>query len=455
MRKTRVLLGSGLLSLEQVHQIRSCLTNSEIVAVIGDQRKKKDDTGVFSGKHHSEKWTRIHFTDLIAETSLEKQAFSVKKITQFILADPNAYLIAERCMIGGYFASTARRLFKIETIVFNTLKIISELQVERFVQTNIPHNLDWFLAKVFEALKLEVFYTRVCSPLDRVQLVSGVSKPSKLKIPMRMSENDAADLTNSVFSALSQNYDKARPNYENENIKERGKNLLSLKSVLADIRRINSLAKGIWITKNIIKKIKRFIEHSACVKEPNKKTPLIKFFLHYQPEATTIPAGCWYANQNNAVRELFRAASGVCLVGIREHPSTFRLTFDSRYRWPGFYKTLSSDTSVVLLKIESDVFSEFRNCKAVATVTGNVGFEAVCRGIPCILFADTFYSNLEGVFNVGKEEITKNNIKKIVKTKINQKKLKKDVKRLISESFKYEKEINGSLEALVYLCDLN
>lgn len=112
MRKAKVLLGSGLLRLKQVHKIRSCLTNSEIVAVIGDQRKKKDDTGVFSGKHHSEKWTRIHFTDLLAETSLENQTFSVKKITQFILADPKAYLINAGCTIENLFAKMDMPLIK-------------------------------------------------------------------------------------------------------------------------------------------------------------------------------------------------------------------------------------------------------------------------------------------------------------------------------------------------------
>jgi hypothetical protein len=453
MLKKSVLLGSGLLSFQQVNQIAASLASCKVVAVIGDRRGKNDKDGVFSQAALSTNWKRFHFNDLLKQKPFKSKTPYTKDITQYVLSDPNAYLIAERCMLGGYFASVSKRLFLIETIICNVLKIQETYKIAKFVQTNIPHNIDWYLAKVFEFLRLEVLYTRVCSPLERVQLVSGVTFPKTLTAPRNLSEHKINKLTNSVLSHYKQNYEQARPDYEKENVKRRGKGLLTIKSIWADLSRIDSTVKSGWIVNGIIKKINAFVEFSSYNKIKSTHKKIIKFFLHYQPEATTIPAGCWYSSQNNAILELSKNLPDGVSLALREHPSTFRLTFDDRYRWPEFYKKIAQLHDVKWLKIEADVFTEFKNTAFAATITGNVGFESICKGIPCLVFSQTFYSGLEGVFTINKESNLKKLMNKIMKKTIKVSKLKKGIKNLFKNSFDYNPKINGSIPGLIYLCN--
>ena len=55
---------------------------------------------------------------------------------------------------------------------------------------------------------------------------------------------------------------------------------------------------------------------------------------------------------------------------------------------------------VKLMPLELDTYSLMRNAKAVATVTGTVGWEALMHRIPVIIFGMIWYEKMPGVMRV-------------------------------------------------------
>ncbi len=452
MAKVRVLLGAGLLETKDVIKISCSLKTSKIVAVIYDDewgpwRRLKNPQVTFEGA------VTIKLSSLLETPKYGPNLVSIRDLSRVILADPNALLIAERLRMGGYFASYSKRVFLIESIIINVVSWIEELKIEKFVQTNIPHGYDWYLAKVFEHLGLAVYYTRVCLPIPRVQLIHGLNNPSILEVSSHPGDLDASNLAKSIIEGYKGSYKDVLPNYEKEIIRKRGVGMVSLRSVINDIRSANSLLKLIWIFGSAAGRYLAYKNYRKVISVPTSSSPVVKFFLHYQPEATTIPAGGWYAVQHNAIRELGRFARNLFQLAIREHPNTFRQPFDKRFRWPNFHRYLVDQSDIIALDVENDVFEELKGCAAVVTITGAIGFEAICRGVPCLIFSNTFYEQLEGVILVDKGGVNQDTINMLLSKQVDQNLLMASLKKLLSHSFEYETRINGSLSALVYLCE--
>jgi hypothetical protein len=172
-----------------------------------------------------------------------------------------------------------------------------------------------------------------------------------------------------------------------------------------------SLAKGFDLfTKKSIgaaftyikrRRLKQFYE-SIC--DPRldltKAKPYIVAFLHLQPERSTIPEGGVFAQQWLMVQML----SAVCAADgwnlyVREHPSTF-MVGPKFYRGKWFYNGLKALPNVSLVSTSVNSNSILKNAKAVATVTGTVGIEAVAKGIPALLFGESPFVGCAGTYRI-------------------------------------------------------
>ena len=73
------------------------------------------------------------------------------------------------------------------------------------------------------------------------------------------------------------------------------------------------------------------------------------FFLHYQPERSTLPEGGLYFNQFEAIARLRSLLPIDVTILVKEHPSTFRRLSDPRYRNKSFYRKINSLTKTFLI----------------------------------------------------------------------------------------------------------
>lgn len=123
--------------------------------------------------------------------------------------------------------------------------------------------------------------------------------------------------------------------------------------------------------------------------------------LHYQPEKTTSPEGGVFTDQWLMVLMLSTMAPKGWKIYVKEHISQFsNKLYGEQGRDPSFYKKVASLNNVVLVNSDVNTFDLIDQARAVATVTGTVGLEAVIRGKHALIFGHAWYMECEGVFDI-------------------------------------------------------
>lgn len=135
-------------------------------------------------------------------------------------------------------------------------------------------------------------------------------------------------------------------------------------------------------------------------KQPDISVPYVLVLLHYQPEASTSPLGGMFVDQLLMVRLLAKYLPAGWKIYVKEHRTTFDPSLRGHFsRDAHYYNQLSSLPEVDIVSMEYSSFDLMDHAKAVATVTGTAGWEAVLRGIPSIVFGNAWYKSCEGVFD--------------------------------------------------------
>jgi hypothetical protein len=133
--------------------------------------------------------------------------------------------------------------------------------------------------------------------------------------------------------------------------------------------------------------------NSMSLSNPDLNIKFVIFFLHYQPELTTLPLGKEYFDQILAIEKLSSILPADTILYVKEHPMTY-----GAHRGKDFYSRLKSIKNTYLIneKISSYVLME--KCIFVATITGTCGFESIKGGKPVLTFGYAWYNGLPGVF---------------------------------------------------------
>jgi len=150
-------------------------------------------------------------------------------------------------------------------------------------------------------------------------------------------------------------------------------------------------------------RLKNYYESLAVM--PDFDVPYLIFNLHYQPESSTSPAGDIYVDQRICVDVLARHLPADYWIYVKEHRSQFYSQFIGETgRIPHFYDDIKSYPRVRLMPMNADPFELMAHAKAVVTVTGTSGWEAMVRGKPVICFGLSWYEKFEGVLRIVDEE---------------------------------------------------
>ena len=145
--------------------------------------------------------------------------------------------------------------------------------------------------------------------------------------------------------------------------------------------------------------------YESLTSMPDESEKYVIFFLHYQPEATTCPAVNIFVDQQLCIDTLLKNLPVDYKVYVKEHPSQFYAQMEGHTgRRKEFYTDLSRNNRVRLISTSINSFALMNTAKAVSTGTGTVGWEAIVRQKPVIIFGYTWYENYKGVLRITDDE---------------------------------------------------
>ncbi len=147
------------------------------------------------------------------------------------------------------------------------------------------------------------------------------------------------------------------------------------------------------------KKLKKHYLSKTTIPDYNDKYVFLP--LHYQPEMTSNPSGDIFVDQLLCVDVLASNLPKDYKIYVKEHPSQFFAhTAGHTSRIKEFYDDLLRYKNVRLLPLDSNPFQLMKGSKAVATITGTAGWEAMVLKKPVIIFGLSWYENYEGVLKI-------------------------------------------------------
>jgi hypothetical protein len=151
------------------------------------------------------------------------------------------------------------------------------------------------------------------------------------------------------------------------------------------------------------RKLKKYYDSLAEL--PDLHEPYVFLPLHYQPEMTSSPTGDIFVDQSLCVELLLKNVPPDWKIYVKEHPAQYQSHGEGQTsRIREFYDDLLKFPNVRLIPFQSDSFDLIANAKAVATITGTVGWEAMVRRKPVLLFSSAWYEDYPGALKISNEE---------------------------------------------------
>lgn len=129
--------------------------------------------------------------------------------------------------------------------------------------------------------------------------------------------------------------------------------------------------------------------------------PYVFLALHYQPERNSNPIGGVFADQVLAVEMIARNLPEGWRVVVKEHAQQLHpYSKGERSRDISFYRDISRIPNVRFVSEELSSFDLIDGAAAVATISGSVGWEALCRGKVALVFGAAWYQYCRGAIRI-------------------------------------------------------
>ncbi|TDY02681.1 capsular polysaccharide export protein, LipB/KpsS family [Thiohalophilus thiocyanatoxydans] len=380
----------------------------ELEKIISEYEISHDVSVVYARPRNKSRWSKNNFPEISTSyDEIEEVVQSNKKylpdvyIDKLIslINDHRTLLLCERCRNRRYGVSLFNELRRIEKMLYGSFVYLNSKKPEFLLLFSTPHHPRvWALAMAAEYISIPVYIVEEAPIPWRYWLISGID--SRKCVPLF-----EVDKKNKITSTLSaeveqfikyknQSYKDAIPYYEKERIEARGGKYWSWRKEISDHK---------FHLVSLLKKWRLFKSYYQFVNTTEIDAPYLVFFMHRQPERTSLPEGMSFSQQWYAIRAISLALPPGYRLYVKEHPSTFTNITDERYRHKGFYSDIDALTNTFLLPLEEDTFQLIDNAVAVCTLTGIVGIEALTRGTPVIAFGNPSYRSAPGVFIASNE----------------------------------------------------
>jgi hypothetical protein len=319
------------------------------------------------------------------------------EVVRYVLNDSAAYHILRRKI-------NEKGLYEIdlyaERVIYWSIHKLLSHNIDCIIHHNTPHEVvSYIFSKVAEFFKIPIFVIRQ-SPIPwRVYIQKGA-------FDGRLAERNngaayEADLKElrSFLNKKTQEYKDAIPEYEKERlIRLKGKFWSWKKEIGVALNKKKNPVKSFYA---LYLKFKLYSFFESKISDTDKwNSRFVTFYLHYQPERTTLPEGGVYNQQLIAIRLLrLLLPIDVSLI-VREHPSTFRNSFSLTTRSVLFYSRITALTNVFLCPLELDSFQMLDKSLFISTITGTVATEASVRGRCTLYFGNADYRGMAGTYAI-------------------------------------------------------
>ncbi len=382
--KVNILIDPGIIPFPPLKDSVDCFLINNKLTIINDDPMKngwdylKNKCDLISYKYLE--------NDSVYELDNESIA-NYKSLVQYIINDHRTLLIYERVKKIFAWNSIFNGIQNIEIIIYNSARLLLDLKPDRLIFQATPHNItSWILAKTaeFYGIKVNSFQT---SPLPwRYWIVEGLDEqiPIYPNKPV-LTTNDDKNIIDYYWKLNTSDYKTALPIYESKRIQARGGKYWSWKKELIEALRNPKLFLSLLYKRKLYKTF------NSLIQTPDLTQKYIVFFLHYQPERTSLPEGGIYGQQWMIIRQLSMSLPKNWTLLVKEHPSTFTGRYDVRYRRPEYYKHISNLPNTKLVSIETDTFDLIDSSRFIVTITGTVGVQSLMRGVPVIVFGCASY----------------------------------------------------------------
>ena len=172
-------------------------------------------------------------------------------------------------------------------------------------------------------------------------------------------------------------------------------NFIRILSPLLHPRRTASVQTEIFIRKQFAKSQ---LESSQFTKNFLAEDDYVYFPLHVQPELSTSPAGLHFAEQLEAIRFISENLPDNWRLVVKEHPDVTKLRMS---RSENFYKAICEFPNVDLLASCVSHDDLVYGARAIATISGTPGLDAVLNGKPAWLLGYAWFQEAPGIFKIG------------------------------------------------------
>ncbi len=127
-------------------------------------------------------------------------------------------------------------------------------------------------------------------------------------------------------------------------------------------------------------------------KTPDLERPFVYFALQLQPEMTTSALGGPFKDQALAIEALARMLPPEVRILVKENPKQ-----GAYMRGPMFFHRLQRIPNVEFMPSHASTHALTAKALYVASISGTVGWEAVRKGKPALVFGHAWYASLPGV----------------------------------------------------------
>ena len=271
---------------------------------------------------------------------------------------------------------------KIALIIDHAVRCQAFLQAKLpdvLVYMATPHDIvRWIFARVAEELGVRVQYFQETLLPWRFALMEGLSSDATL-VPAQSTAVSASEtlLATDYAKKKQGGFDDAFPKYESDRLKRnRGHYYNFAKDFVRSWKRPDLM----------LNKALCYRAYVALARAPSAKEVSATFFLHFQPERSTLPEAYGFAQQLAAVTALADALPADARLYVKEHPSIFTADCHWKERLAFWYRLVSQVRKVQLVPIEADPYELIDRSLCVATIAGTVAGEALIRGKPVVIF---------------------------------------------------------------------
>ena len=326
-------------------------------------------------------------------------------LTSFLIDDHQTFQLYDRTN-RRILESTSIKIVRIMSSAAACYRFLLDKKPDYLLYGATPHHIDtWIFARTAEFLGIPVYYFQFSPIIWRNVLMRGLDRNTvPVEMKQELPKKQELTILKDYLALKSSSYSVARPRYITAQMKVGGeKSFFNLGRQLSiHYRRPDLILNNFICQKYYNNKAKQYRSGSF---EKN-----IVFFMHYQPERTTLPDAFGYSQQLRALHQLIAATNGKCKLLVKEHPSTFLMDCRWKERNIYWYKKLASYPQVQFVPMQVDPYELIDACWFVATIAGSSGFEAILRQKPIVVFSPSsfqvldhpkfhFYRDLHGLRN--------------------------------------------------------